>query len=332
MENLDLGSLFEQFLSQSWIIGIVGGLVLFLILSPFILLGQNNLSKKISRKRLAIWLGRSGTRPGWKRVISWISSLNDFLERSYSVSFSKLVLEFWRDGWGEARPLSLVMVISIVISSGFLIGRLINISLLLTVFLVVCLLLGLCFMTCSRAKTKRQLFWKQFPGLLDKLSDSLKAGLSFPQAIEFVIPNLPEPSASEMIRLADQLALGFTINQAMWNLYERRPSEELMFLVEGLILQRQVGGDIARMMRGLAEMINKRVELDAEIRTLTAQGRLSAIVIASLIPVSLGLLSFFPGYVDILFNSTIGNLVLILVAFMELLGAVIVIQLIKVKV
>ncbi len=332
MEDIGLGSLFEQLFSQSWIIGIVGGLVLFLILSPFIFLGQNNLSKKISRKRLAIWLGRSGTRPGWKRVVSWISGLNDFLERSFSVSFIRLVLEFWRDGWGEARPLSLVMIVSFVISSGFLIGRLLNISLLLTVFLVVCLLLGLCFMTCSRAKTKRQLFNKQFPGLLDKLSDSLKAGLSFPQAIEFVIPNLPEPSAAEMIRLADQLALGFTINQAMWNLYERRPSEELMFLVEGLILQRQVGGDIARMMRGLAEMINKRVELNAEIRTLTAQGRLSAIVIASLIPVSLGLLSFFPGYVDILFNSTIGNLVLILVALMEILGAVIVIQLIKVSV
>ena len=65
---------------------------------------------------------------------------------------------------------------------------------------------------------------------------------------------------------------------------------------------------------------------------MTAQGRLSAVVIALLVPVSLGLLSMFPGYTDVLFNTTVGNLVLIAAGVLELIGTVIVMRLIRIEV
>ena len=72
--------------------------------------------------------------------------------------------------------------------------------------------------------------------------------------------------------------------------------------------------------------------LEKEVRTMTSQGRLSAVVIALLVPVSLGTLSMFPGYTDVLFDTTIGNLVLITAGILELIGGVIVIRLIRIEV
>jgi tight adherence protein B len=82
----------------------------------------------------------------------------------------------------------------------------------------------------------------------------------------------------------------------------------------------------------MAELVRRRVELQNEVKTLTAQGRLSAVVIALLVPVSLGLLSLFPGYTDVLFNTTIGNLVLIVAGILEIIGAAIVARLIRIEV
>ncbi|RLC99462.1 MAG: hypothetical protein DRI65_17215 [Chloroflexota bacterium] len=102
--------------------------------------------------------------------------------------------------------------------------------------------------------------------------------------------------------------------------------------MEGITLQRQTGGDMIEMVREIAELVRQRVELEKEIRTLTSQGRLSAVVIALLVPVSLGILSIFPGYTDVLFETTIGNLILISAGVLEVIGALIVSRLIRIEV
>jgi tight adherence protein B len=164
------------------------------------------------------------------------------------------------------------------------------------------------------------------------MADSLQAGLSFSQAVEFVIPNIPDPGSWEMSKLAGQIKLGLSIKQALKDLYCRRPIDDVRILVEGVILQQQVGGNMAMMMREIAAMIRTRVELKNEIRTQTAQGRLSAVVIAMLLPVSLGLLSFFPGYTDVLFQTTIGNWILITAGLLEVIGGILIMRLIRIEV
>jgi len=86
------------------------------------------------------------------------------------------------------------------------------------------------------------------------------------------------------------------------------------------------------MIREIAGLVRQRVELEKEIRTLTSQGRLSAVVIALLVPVSLGILSIFPGYTDVLFETTVGNLILISAGVLEVIGALIVSRLIRIEV
>lgn len=88
---------------------------------------------------------------------------------------------------------------------------------------------------------------------------------------------------------------------------------------------------MALLMRELAGFMRSRVTLENEVRTLTAQGRLSAIVIALLVPFSVGLLSFFPGYVDILFQTDIGNMVLVAAGILELIGTGIILRVIRLE-
>ena len=288
--------------------------------------------------RLA-WRKRLEDREGVALPSTWgqafntmIQQINFSLNRGFQKGLGRILLGWWQDAGFGSQPLPFLIVLLGIICSGVFLGYLITGRTLLSGFVTFLLLTGFFTLLYSRARLKRQLFQDQFPGILDRLSDSLQAGFSLQQAIEFVIPSLSQPGASEMGKISAQVQVGFTVDQALAELYQRRPNEDVRLLVEGLTLQRQVGGNMAAMMREMAEMIRKRVELGNEVRTMTAQGRLSAVVIALLVPVSLGLLSMFPGYTDVLFNTTIGNLVLITAGILEMIGAVIVIRLIRIEV
>jgi tight adherence protein B len=326
----DLFENYSAFLPS--IFALLGGLLLFLLLLPFIEFLRG-------REMGGAWRRRLEAKEGFKPSSYWLESLkiliqrlNKFLEEGSQKRWDGLILGWWVDSGFGSEPLSLIFAVFFIIGVGVVLGILLNTTAILSSFATFTLLIGFFVLIYSRARFQRQLFQDQFPGVLDRLADSLQAGFSLPQAIEFVIPNLSQPSSGEMGKISDQIRMGFTVDQALRELYQRRPSEDVRILVEGLTLQRQVGGNMAAMMREMAEMVRGRVELENEVRTMTAQGRLSAVVIALLVPVSLGLLSLFPGYTDVLFQTTVGNLVLIAAGILELIGGAIVIRLIRIEV
>lgn len=314
------------------ILAICGGLFLFILILPVVEFAH-------SRELRRSWRHRLEKKEGFPHSKAWINSifslvllLNHALDPLFRSGVRAVVLGWWRDGGFGSGPLPLVLTYILSVGGGFLCGFFLTHRLLLSVFIAFLFLIGLSVLLYSRARMQRKLFQEQFPGILERLSDSLQAGFSLPQAIEFIIPNLSQPGSKEMAQISTQIKLGFTVDQALRGLYKRHPTEDVRLLVEGLTLQRQVGGNMAAMMRDMAEVVRARVELENEIRTMTAQGRLSAVVIALLVPVSLGLLSMFPGYTDVLFNTTIGNFVLITVGVLELIGAAIVAHLIRIEV
>lgn len=314
------------------LLGITAGIIFFIAFLPLIESLRGRELRRVWRQRLEERDGLARPMTWWKSPSFLIQRINSTLNNGFRKGIGRTLLGWWQDAGFGSQPLSLLIALTGIISSGSLVGYLFTGRTLLSGFITFLLLVGFITLTYSRARMQRQLFQDQFPGVLDRLADSLQAGFSLPQAIEFVIPNLSQPSASEMAQISGQIQVGFTVAQALGELYQRRPNEDVRLLVEGLTLQRQVGGNMAAMMREMAEMVRKRVELENEVRTMTAQGRLSAVVIALLVPVSLGLLSMFPGYTDVLFNTTIGNLVLISAGIMEMIGAAIVIRLIRIEV
>lgn len=182
-----------------------------------------------------------------------------------------------------------------------------------------------------QARQQRRRFHDQLPEALDRLADALQAGFSFPQALEFIRPNMAEPIRSELERILVHVRLGRPLEDAFEELYKRYPSSEMHILVKGLNLQRRAGGNLVELLRKIASMVRERIELEREVQALTAQGRLSAWIIVMLIPVSLLILRFFPTYHQILWNTPMGNLVLVVVALLQVAGFLVIRRILRVE-
>ena len=318
--------------TMACILGIQTGILFLIILLPIVGSLRSNLLRRAWRLRLGKQEGL--TQKLFLRIFldSLLQGLNKLLIPLFQKGVAEWLLGLWQESRIGKGPLSLMAALSAILATGFILGKITLETVLLKVFFVFLLVVGFFALIYSRARIKRRRFQDQFPTVLERLADSLQAGFSLPQAIEFMVPNLSQPSAGEMAHIFDQIQLGFSVDQALQDLHRRHPGQDIHFLVEGLTLQRQVGGDMASMMREMAELVRNRVELRNEVKTRTAQGRLSAVVIAMLVPVSLGLLSLFPGYTDVLYQTTIGNLVLMVSGVLELLGAILVARLIRIEV
>ena len=316
--------------NAAWLGAAVGGGLVFVLFLPFIEIGRRRGLGRAWRTRLSDRYELPSPPPWWRGGVK-SSFPKRFLASLSRTRLGGFLIAYWRDAGFDDRPLIILAIILFTLVGGYLLGSIPTHSPLLGGFAAFLALVVLSVLVYHRARMQRRHFSDQFPDVLDRLADSLQAGFSLPQAVDFVIPNLPEPSSTEMAQVSQQIILGFTIDEALHELYKRHPTEDTRLLVEGLTLQRQVGGDMPAMMREMASFVRERVKLENEVRTLTTQGRLSAVVIALLVPVSIGFLSMFQGYTDVLFQTYIGNLVLITAGILELMGAAIVARLVRIK-
>lgn len=195
----------------------------------------------------------------------------------------------------------LIRVLSIVVLLG--IGVLINQTILLV------LILGLIgaglpsLMLVLRQRKRLHAFNNQLGDVLMLLSNALKAGQSFPQAMAAVGISGEEPIASEFIRATKEIQLGIGPNEALSHMVERIKSEDLDLVVTATQIQREVGGNLAEILENIAFTIRERVRIKGEIRSLTAQARASSYIITGLpIFLLLVLQILNPSYMEPLLN------------------------------
>ncbi len=164
----------------------------------------------------------------------------------------------------------------------------------------------------KRRKRKRILkIEQQLPEILNTISNSLKAGYSFLQSMELVSLETEPPINSEFALVLKEMNLGATTERALENLVARVASEDMELVITAVLIQRQIGGNLSEILESIAYTIRERLRIKGEINTLTAQGRISGLIIAAL-PFALGLLMFLlnPGYIQPLFNEPLGQLML----------------------
>lgn len=185
-----------------------------------------------------------------------------------------------------------------------------------------------------RVKRKRSIKLNdQLPEALNIISNGLRAGLSFTQSIAVASKDLQAPIAEEFKKVVRDNALGKTMEDALLNLSQRTDDEDLDMFITALLVQRQVGGNLSEVLDTISNTIRERVRIKGEIRALTAQSRLSAMII-SFLPVGIALVLFVlnPEYIMLLFTTTIG-LVMIAIAFvMQGIGIFALSKLIKIEV
>jgi tight adherence protein B len=150
-------------------------------------------------------------------------------------------------------------------------------------------------------------FEVQLPDTLNLLAGSLRAGYSFLQGVESVAQETSDPMARELKRVLAESRLGRALEDALSDAAVRMQSRDFDWAVMAIRIQREVGGNLAELLQTVADTMVQRSRMRGEVKALTAEGRLSAIIMG-LLPVGLGLFMFTssPDYIGTLFRSLVG--------------------------
>ncbi len=173
----------------------------------------------------------------------------------------------------------------------------------------------------------------QLPEAVTTISNSLKAGFSFLQALDLSSKEMAAPIATEFTRVMKEINVGLTTEQALQALTARVPNEDIDMMVTAVLIQRETGGNLAEILDNISETIRERIRIKGEIRTLTAQGRLSGIVIGFL-PVAISaIISIInPEYMMTLFSNPIGILLILAAIVSEGIGIMVIRKIVDIKV
>jgi tight adherence protein B len=169
------------------------------------------------------------------------------------------------------------------------------------------------FLMLKRRSSKRlKQFQAQLPDALNLLSGSMRAGFSFMQGLEAVADEASEPLRTELQRAFTEARLGRPVEEALDDAARRMNSRDLAWAVMAIRIQREVGGNLAELLDTVAETMTHRERLRREVKSLTAEGRMSAIVL-SIFPPAFALMLFLlqPDYMKLLFQETIGIICLV---------------------
>ena len=152
------------------------------------------------------------------------------------------------------------------------------------------------------AKRRLRAFDDQLSDTLNLWVNALRSGYSVLQSMEAIATELPPPVSVEFERVVQEVRLGLGVPQALYNMLRRVPSDDLDLVITAVNIQREVGGNLAEVLDTISFTIRERVRIKGEIRTLTAQGRLSGYII-SLLPIGLALVLMLinPQYMSQLF-------------------------------
>ncbi len=185
----------------------------------------------------------------------------------------------------------------------------------------------------SRIKKRLKLLNEQLGDAIVLISNSLKAGYSFFQAVDTVAKEMTGPIAEEFTFLQKEINLGLTTEKGLENLVSRAASDDLELVVTAVQIQRQVGGNLAEVLDNISSTIRERVKIKGEVKTITAQGRMSGMVIA-LLPAALGFILFLinPEHIGMLFSDSIGIAILCFSIMMELIGIYFISKIVKIEI
>lgn len=265
-----------------------------------------------------------------KKTMSEVPWLNRMLLRSKRVRKMELVLE----QADTSYPIGFYILLSLLLFAGGCFG----VSFFTRNYLLI-ISAGLSlFFSPSiyilRKKDKRmRKFQSQLPEALELVARSLKAGHAFTGGIKMVADEFDDPIGPEFEKTINEINFGVGIPEALKNLSNRVDCEDLRFFTVSVIIQRETGGNLAEILENLGLLIRDRFKLQGRIRTLSAEGKLSAVILIA-IPffVVLALSIMNPEYISVLVSDPIGKLLIFLSLTGMGIGVLVIRKLIRIKV
>lgn len=184
-------------------------------------------------------------------------------------------------------------------------------------------------------KKERRLrnFEKHLPDALELIARGLKAGHAFTAGLQMVADELGPPLGPEFLITYMENNHGLDLNEALLNLCRRIDLQDLRFFTTAVMIQRETGGNLADILEKIAALIRERFKLRSQVKALTAEGRLSGVVLSLLTPATaLGLYFMNPSYIMLLWHNPKGRMIAMIALFLQALGIFSIHRIVKIKV
>lgn len=184
-----------------------------------------------------------------------------------------------------------------------------------------------------RIDRREAAFTNQLGDCLTMVANAMRAGFSFLQAMDLISKEMEPPISDEFKHVMRDINLGASVERALDDMDKRVNSPDFSLVVTAVLIQQQVGGDLAHILDTISETIQDRIRMRREVKTLTAQGRMSGWVLVAL-PVITGFLisATSPGYMEPLFNEKIGQIAIVIAIVMDIIGYIVIQRIVDIDV
>jgi tight adherence protein B len=178
------------------------------------------------------------------------------------------------------------------------------------------------FLVVKRRAAKRMdKFEEQLPEAIDLMVRAIRAGHPLGAGLQMVSEEAQEPIATEFRRVFEEQRFGLPFDDALYGLADRVPLVDTRIMVTAMLVQREVGGNLAEVLGNMSEVVRQRFKIRRQLRVITAQGRMSGYVLAALpIFVGLAIYALNREYVTLLFTHPLGKILLVVAVVMQVAG------------
>lgn len=175
-------------------------------------------------------------------------------------------------------------------------------------------------------------FEEHFPDAIDLLGRSLRAGHAFSSGIKAVADESPEPVSGEFRQVFEEQRYGLPLKESLLSLADRVDMVDVRMFVTSVLIQRESGGNLAENLDNLANIIRQRFKFQRELRTATAQGKLTGWVLgAAPIVAGLGMYALNPDYISLLWTEELGRWLLAGAVVMQIMGFIVIRKIVDIE-
>lgn len=180
---------------------------------------------------------------------------------------------------------------------------------------------------------RSSLFVQQMVDGMTIMANGIKSGLSVTQSMERVVENLGNPISQEFSLVLSQIRLGRSVEEALIEMGERIPKPDVQMFVTSINILKETGGNLAETFSTICTTIRERQKIEKKIQAMTAQGLMQGIII-TLVPIALIIVFSFvnPGYVNPLFNTALGLVILAVMFTLQIIGGITIRKIVKINV
>jgi tight adherence protein B len=181
-----------------------------------------------------------------------------------------------------------------------------------------------------KRKKRRSEFETLFPDALDLMSYSLKAGHSILASFKMVSEEIASPVGEEFSRVVEEINFGRDLDSSLRNFSHRVDSPELKFFVTSVIIQHETGGNLVEMLQRISEVIRRKFRFREKVKTLSAEGKLSAIILVALpFLIATAIIALNPEYIMVLVSDPIGPYAIAIALTMMSIGSFVMYKLVQ---